>query len=362
MSEVAIKIRPSWKSFWASWFVIALTLMAGAFAPALFRMQTTIPPDGFTETLVPLLPMIGAGLAAVMLVKWILIPWFANRYFWVRESQKVQEVFGILKRERKTTYLHDVKTAEDQQGVWGRIFGFGDVVLYTAGSGGEDIRLKGIGKPVQWAELFDSYIRNAGGESEPARYNPEEVPGSASSQSESQELERMLIRLSDRVAKLESSHKSLEQQLSHAMGRIAAAQEANAESGAEADAEDETAQEVANPYAGEKPMFAQPQGEHAERVDQAEREGALQDGELAVDTAPGTTPESSTAPEFDSDDDLFGAPAVEATEQAIEGESQESHQAESEQQTSAPSRRSPLMRRSSKTNDSNDSDSVGLLS
>lgn len=386
MSESLTKIRPSWKSFWVSWILITVTLTAGLLGPGLIKARPELTNDELLQQLSPFLPEVGAAAAALMFIKWIALPWLASRYFFFGQEGKVQEVYGIIRRNRKTTYLQDVRTAQDVQGVWGRIFGFGDVVLYTAGSGEEDIRLKAIGKPVQWAAKFDDYIQgrvgaNAEGGHGP-RYNSDDVTGESS---DTEELNEAIVRLSNRVAEIERSHKSLEATVGALKGQLASAHTLEPE-GDEHDHEFDSDEgiesgdsEEGDYYAGEAPMFAQPTGEHAKEAQPEVETGARSaiaqgsEHELATtsESEPEPEPEPATAPrsEFDSDDDLFGSPQTEETASTPEpqttehpGEPTESND-NADSQPPTENQRPPVTRRkTSSSNGDDDADSVGILS
>lgn len=364
MSEATIKIRPSWRSYWASWIALAITLVAGLAGPTLFLSQVSVPDDEITRSVFEYAPLAVSALATLLLIKWILIPWLANRYFFTGEAGKVQEVYGILKRERKTTYLHDVRTAEDQQGVWGRIFGFGDVVLYTAGSGEEDIRLKGIGKPAQWAAEFDHHIRNrvdGSDDAEANRYNPD----ARNTQPDTQ-TQQTLARLSNRVEKLEDAYSKLENRLSYVSGRLAATQEAASASESKEEEGEYLDNETDDLYAHERPMFAQPSGEH-EQSSRA-RGGLTETGQdWAAQDSPETTHRPAGEPgAFESDEDLFGTPAPSPKAEPRQQESQpEPEPVEQAINTPDPesdvdTQHSHPHQESSET-DNNDPDSVGVL-
>ena len=151
-----IKLRPSLKSFWAAWIFFILCAMAALAPGAVIDVTTALSPqlsDLFGSDpseaqkwvlLVGALTAIGIG------GRYIAYPLLANRYFITRDS--VVEVYGIIKKERKSTKFEHILTVNEDIGYIGRLLGFGDIVFFTAGSGGEDIRLNSIDNPGEIAE------------------------------------------------------------------------------------------------------------------------------------------------------------------------------------------------------------------
>jgi hypothetical protein len=82
----------------------------------------------------------------------------ANRY--TLTEDEVIEIYGVVQKNRKVTKLEHIRSVSVEIGFIGRIFGFGDVLYYTAGSGGVDVRLKDIGNPEELAAEADRLVRS----------------------------------------------------------------------------------------------------------------------------------------------------------------------------------------------------------
>ena len=62
-------------------------------------------------------------------------------------NRRVVSKLGLITRDTSEIYLDKIESSDIKQGILGRIFNFGDVVI--AGSGGNEVRFKGVGKPME---------------------------------------------------------------------------------------------------------------------------------------------------------------------------------------------------------------------
>lgn len=151
-----IKLRPSLKSFWAAWFFFIIATCA-ALAPGVIVQLSFEAIPGPSEKIFGTnasasefwVLLLGGIIAIVIATRYIVYPLLANRYF-VNDEQIV-EVYGLIKKERKSSKLEHILTVNEDIGYMGRLLGFGDVVFFTAGSGGEDIRMSNVDNPAELA-------------------------------------------------------------------------------------------------------------------------------------------------------------------------------------------------------------------
>lgn len=148
-----IKLRPSLKSFWASWLFFTIALFAALAPGAVINLAFEAIPGPSTtifgtdsDAAEFWLLVIGAVIASAIFLRYIAYPLLANRYF--VNDDHVVEVYGLIKKERKTTKLEYILTVNEDIGYIGRVLGFGDIVLFTAGSGGEDVRMSSVDNPL----------------------------------------------------------------------------------------------------------------------------------------------------------------------------------------------------------------------
>ncbi|PFG08853.1 PH domain-containing protein [Marinobacter sp. LV10MA510-1] len=85
----------------------------------------------------------------------------ANRY--TLTDEEVTEVYGLIMKDTRVTKLIHIRRVSVEIGIMGRIFGYGDVLYYTAGSGGVDVRLKDIPNPEALAKEADNLAKKKQG-------------------------------------------------------------------------------------------------------------------------------------------------------------------------------------------------------
>lgn len=98
---------------------------------------------------------IGKSIFQVVFVLKFVMKWIGNSYF-IAEAHLVKRS-GIMSVIEKTYDLDNVRSVTVNQGVLGKLFHFGDVVIETSASGGymDQIILAGVSHP----EQFEHKIR-----------------------------------------------------------------------------------------------------------------------------------------------------------------------------------------------------------
>lgn len=98
---------------------------------------------------------IGKSIFQVVFVLKFVMKWIGNSYF-IAEAHLVKRS-GIMSVIEKTYDLDNVRSVTVNQGVLGKLFHFGDVVIETSASGGymDQITLAGVANP----EQFEHKIR-----------------------------------------------------------------------------------------------------------------------------------------------------------------------------------------------------------
>lgn len=98
---------------------------------------------------------IGKSIFQVIFVLKFVMKWIGNSYF-IAEAHLVKRS-GIMSVIEKTYDLDNVRSVTVNQGILGKLFHFGDVVIETSASGGymDQIILTGVANP----EQFEHKIR-----------------------------------------------------------------------------------------------------------------------------------------------------------------------------------------------------------
>jgi membrane protein YdbS with pleckstrin-like domain len=148
-------IRQAYAAFWKEWIILGLGMALVAVpVPLIVWVQSRVGQDVFEGLPIEMIVQGVGGLAmAYALIFKIAYDLLANRY--MLTDEEVVEIYGIIQKNRVATKLEHIRRVSVEIGIVGRIFGFGDVLYYTAGSGGVDVRLKDIPNPTQLAEEAD---------------------------------------------------------------------------------------------------------------------------------------------------------------------------------------------------------------
>ncbi|MGA9853019.1 MAG: PH domain-containing protein [Gammaproteobacteria bacterium] len=109
------------------------------------------------------------GLILIMLARWILIGaiailvgfifWFAVYLIYISTEmavtdKRVMAKKGVIKRETVEMFLTKVESIKVDQGILGRIFNFGSVII--KGTGGDAAPFDGIANPLRFRKEFMS--------------------------------------------------------------------------------------------------------------------------------------------------------------------------------------------------------------
>ena len=148
-------IRQAYAAFWKEWIILALGMaLVAAPVPLIVWVESKAGPGLFEGLPIEMIVQVIGGLAMfyALIVK-IAYDLLANRY--KLTDEEVVEIYGLIQKNRRVTKLEHIRNVSVEIGFIGRVFGFGDVLYYTSGSGGVDVRLKDIPNPEQLAEEAD---------------------------------------------------------------------------------------------------------------------------------------------------------------------------------------------------------------
>lgn len=208
MTNQPLKLRQSIKAQWPALLILVglgfLAVLSGPAASVLeggFAEQGVTVPDLSAGVM-----YVAGGLAIVVLATMVLYPMLANRY--TLTADQVQEVNGIIERHTRTTRLEHVRSVNVEISFIGRLLGYGDVVFFTAGSGGDDVRLTGIDDPETIARRAEHFTRQA----VPTGKLPGDIGGAGASTPEAVQLMRKAQLQREEIKKILEGMQSQHQQ------------------------------------------------------------------------------------------------------------------------------------------------------
>lgn len=157
--RVGKTLRQSYAKFWKEWIILAIGLaMIGipgeisGWAESLAGVRI---PEGVPANLI--IQGVGALAALYACLFKVAHDLLANRY--ILSEDEVVEIYGIVEKDRRKTKLEHIRSVSVEIGVMGRILGYGDVLYFTAGSSGADVRIKNISNPEALAAEADALAR-----------------------------------------------------------------------------------------------------------------------------------------------------------------------------------------------------------
>lgn len=152
-------IRQAYAAFWKEWIILAIGVaLVAAPVPLIVWIESKAGPNLFEGIPIEMIAqIIGAVAMIYALIVKIAYDLLANRY--KLTDEEVVEIYGLIQKNRRVTKLEHIRNVSVEIGFIGRIFGFGDVLYYTSGSGGVDVRLKDIPNPEQLAEEADALAK-----------------------------------------------------------------------------------------------------------------------------------------------------------------------------------------------------------
>lgn len=159
MSEqkrVGVIIRQSYAAFWKEWIVLAIAMVVIVQPAMIVDFIESRAGAGIFDGIPASQVMQGIGLIGVVysLIYKIGYDLLANRY--LLDSDEVVEIYGVIQKNRRVTKLEHIRRVSVEIGFVGRILGYGDVLYFTAGSAGADVRLKSIPNPEALAAEADA--------------------------------------------------------------------------------------------------------------------------------------------------------------------------------------------------------------
>lgn len=157
--RVGKTIRQSYAAFWKEWIILAIAAVLIGQPGLVTGWIEAKAGAGIFEGLPAEMIIRGAGLLGVIyaLIYKIGYDLLANRY--TLNEEEVVEIYGIIQKNRRVTKLEHIRRVSVEIGIVGRILGYGDVLYFTAGSGGVDVRLKDIPNPEALAQEADELAR-----------------------------------------------------------------------------------------------------------------------------------------------------------------------------------------------------------
>lgn len=101
-----------------------------------------------------------------LLFFWLLVPLFIALYrrhsFVMRiYSDRVSVEEGFWSKETSEFFIKDIRSIDVRQGVWGRLFGIGDVTISTAATVDAAEEARGVAQPKRIKELLISQRQQA---------------------------------------------------------------------------------------------------------------------------------------------------------------------------------------------------------
>lgn len=157
-------IRPSLKSLWAHWVVLAVSVVLIAIPDMVLGLgQRWLQLEDLSLAVIGLRAAGALGIfyAGIIRIGYIFL---ANRYYLT--DQEVIEIYGLIQRQRRATRFEHIRRVSVEVGFVGRVLGYGDVLYYTSGSGDVDVRLHNIPNPEELAERVKLATESAESQSE----------------------------------------------------------------------------------------------------------------------------------------------------------------------------------------------------
>lgn len=100
------------------------------------------------------------SLAQIILIFMVVFRWLYHKYYIDCEKKKLFELSGFFHTQEKMFDLKNIREVKIQQGVLGKLFHYGDIILNVTASGGyeEKIRISKIQNPRKNVEFFENCI------------------------------------------------------------------------------------------------------------------------------------------------------------------------------------------------------------
>lgn len=154
--RAGVIIRQSYAAFWKEWIILAIAMLVIVQPGMIVAFIESKAGSGIFDGIPATRLMQGVGLIGVVysLIYKIGYDLLANRY--LLDSEEVVEIYGVIQKNRRVTKLEHIRRVSVEIGFVGRILGYGDVLYFTAGSAGADVRLKSIPNPEALAAEADA--------------------------------------------------------------------------------------------------------------------------------------------------------------------------------------------------------------
>lgn len=153
--EVLFKGRPAWAAYWGRLALSGLCVV-GAVALAVVAART----DPATPARAA--AFVGACVAlvaALFLALGVLIRRLGLGYTVTNQRAVLSE--GLVTKRTNEVELADIRNVTVEQGILGRIFGFGDLGISSAGGGGIEIVFQSVQGPERVKEILRTQRRAA---------------------------------------------------------------------------------------------------------------------------------------------------------------------------------------------------------
>lgn len=116
--------------------------------------------EGSVLRTVQILPMLIA-LGGFVVAIYVFLDWL--RVLYVITSENIYVKRGLISRDVTQVPLTRVQNTTFEQSMLQRVLSYGDVHLYTAGSGTEDVTFQDVPRPERITELLANSLRVTGG-------------------------------------------------------------------------------------------------------------------------------------------------------------------------------------------------------
>lgn len=93
-----------------------------------------------------------ASLIILFSIAVIYLDWHFNRFYLT--NYRIIKERGIIGRRYTSIWLEKIQDVIGQFGFWGWVFGFGDVIIESAGTYGQ-VNFKGLPSPIRIKELIE---------------------------------------------------------------------------------------------------------------------------------------------------------------------------------------------------------------
>lgn len=162
-----ITLRPSFLSFINYYILFSMGAFLYIYPEAVWgtfiTQDATIYGNQFEKLLPIMIEYAGMGIV-IYAFTMIFSYWYAHKY--IIADRHIESRFGIIFRSTSSVAAADVKKARLEQSIAGRMFNYGNVLVATAGTSGDDVIISRVYDPVRIQLAIQERVEAA------RRYNP----------------------------------------------------------------------------------------------------------------------------------------------------------------------------------------------